>query len=107
MLLETYVTVPDAIGDTQAIFRTQTTRPGYPLEFEIGLSLRPGTALFARVQSALPHVPVDRLSRPFVRLIRDELLLPWPEVQGMLEEVGHPPWDPMAGASPTGCCTDR
>ena len=101
-MLQTYVTVPDAIGDSQAIDWTQTTRPGYPLEFEIGLSLRPHTPLFARVQAALPHVPVARLSQPFVRLIRDELLLPWPEVQAMLAEVGHPPWDPMAG--PCGVC---
>lgn len=86
------------MGDKQAIVVARTQRPGYPQEHQASLSLHPGTALFARIQAALPHVPPERLTQPFVRLVRDELLLPWPEAQAMLAKVGHPPWDPLAGA---------
>lgn len=96
-MLSIMMTVPDLRGQPDLFVESRTMRDGYPQEFWTTVTLNAASPHFARLRAALPHVPDDRFRRPFLHFVRNELLLPWPELQGMLSEYGHRKWDPMAG----------
>ena len=96
-MLSIMMTVPDMHGHFDLFVESRTMRDGYPQEFWTTVTLNPHSPHYPRYRAALPHVPEERLKRPFLSFARNELLLPWPELQGMLSEYGHRKWDPMAG----------
>ena len=96
-MLSIMMTVPDMHGQFDLFVESRTMRDGYPQEFWTTVALNQHSPHFPRFRAALPHVPDERFKRPLLSFARNELLLPWPELQGMLSEYGHRKWNPMAG----------
>ena len=96
-MLPTYMTVPPIPGASSPFERQADKRGEYPQEFHSQTWLKPDTDFFRQVREALPDVPLQRLKRPFITFVRNELLLDWPEIDSMLKEQGKTDWDPEGG----------